>query len=203
MDVEGSLASLAQYMSDQTPEQRAVRSGTVRSEVKTPLMRSGHNAPIGVHIVSTSTRVQYGIRYKVADTLKVFLAQTGFTNPLNLGWEILPFSFVVDWFLPVGNYLETLSAWDGLTFSGGWKTTFTREEATAIYFFSGVLDAHQGPEFPATTDIRGSYWRYGINLDRAVLTAFPSGSPPSFKANMDVTKSLNALALVQQLFGRR
>jgi hypothetical protein len=32
----------------------------------------------------------------------------GLTNPLEIAWEVVPYSFVVDWFLPVGSYL---SAW--------------------------------------------------------------------------------------------
>jgi hypothetical protein len=32
----------------------------------------------------------------------------GLTNPLAVAWEVVPYSFVVDWFLPVGSYL---SAW--------------------------------------------------------------------------------------------
>jgi hypothetical protein len=30
----------------------------------------------------------------------------GFTDPLPVAWELIPYSFVVDWFLPVGSYLE-------------------------------------------------------------------------------------------------
>lgn len=35
-------------------------------------------------------------------------SEFGVTNPALLGWELLPFSFVVDWFLPVGPYLDRL-----------------------------------------------------------------------------------------------
>jgi hypothetical protein len=33
----------------------------------------------------------------------------GLTDPLSVVWEIIPYSFVVDWFLPVGTYLENLN----------------------------------------------------------------------------------------------
>lgn len=39
----------------------------------------------------------------------------GFTNPAAVLWEATPFSFVVDWFLPIGDYLKTL---DGSTLNG-------------------------------------------------------------------------------------
>lgn len=31
---------------------------------------------------------------------------TGLTNPETMAWEKIPFSFVVDWFIPIGTYLE-------------------------------------------------------------------------------------------------
>lgn len=40
--------------------------------------------------------------------------QAGLTNPLLLGWEMIPFSFIVDWFVQVGSYLETLDALQGV-----------------------------------------------------------------------------------------
>jgi len=34
----------------------------------------------------------------------------GLTNPMEVAWELVPFSFVVDWFLPIGDYLSSLDA---------------------------------------------------------------------------------------------
>lgn len=36
------------------------------------------------------------------------LDQLGVTNPFSLAWELIPFSFVVDWFLPVGDMLRSV-----------------------------------------------------------------------------------------------
>lgn len=33
----------------------------------------------------------------------------GLTDPLSVVWEVIPYSFVVDWFLPIGTYLENLN----------------------------------------------------------------------------------------------
>lgn len=33
----------------------------------------------------------------------------GLTDPLSIAWEVIPFSFVADWFIPVGDYLEALN----------------------------------------------------------------------------------------------
>jgi hypothetical protein len=43
----------------------------------------------------------------------------GLENPAAIAWELLPFSFVIDWFLPIGNALWGLTAPLGLDFQGG------------------------------------------------------------------------------------
>lgn len=40
--------------------------------------------------------------------------QLGLLNPVNLAWELLPFSFVADWFIPVGSYLDSTGFFLGL-----------------------------------------------------------------------------------------
>lgn len=35
-------------------------------------------------------------------------ARLGLTNPVVVAWELLPFSFVADWFLPIGDYFSQL-----------------------------------------------------------------------------------------------
>jgi hypothetical protein len=32
----------------------------------------------------------------------------GLTNPASVAWEVVPFSFVMDWFIPIGDYLDVL-----------------------------------------------------------------------------------------------
>lgn len=52
-------------------------------------------------------------KYRLDDERRYALSKTGISNPMLLSWELLPYSFVVDWFLPVGNYLSSLTAQDG------------------------------------------------------------------------------------------
>lgn len=56
------------------------------------------------------------------------LKNAGLTNPLSWAWELIPFSFVVDWFLGVGAFIESLDDTVGLTvkdgfYSQGWTGT--------------------------------------------------------------------------------
>lgn len=47
------------------------------------------------------------------------LNQLGLSNPLGLAWDLVPYSFVVDWFVPIGPVLYALSARAGLIFVDG------------------------------------------------------------------------------------
>lgn len=60
-------------------------------------------------------------KYHLDDPARQALAQTGISNPALLAWELLPYSFVYDWFMPVNQYLKTLYAFDGFQFIKGTK----------------------------------------------------------------------------------
>lgn len=47
------------------------------------------------------------------------LNQLNWINPLGLAWELIPYSFVLDWFVPIGSMLGSLTAPAGLDFVGG------------------------------------------------------------------------------------
>lgn len=44
--------------------------------------------------------------------------QLGLLNPAAVVWDIVPFSFVVDWFLPVGKFIKTFNDQAGLSLLG-------------------------------------------------------------------------------------
>lgn len=54
----------------------------------------------------------------------------GLTDPLSVLWEIMPYSFVIDWFLPVGTYLENLNVIPSL--KGRFLTTWYQKTETRI-----------------------------------------------------------------------
>lgn len=47
----------------------------------------------------------------------------GLSNPATIAWELSPFSFVIDWVMPIGNILDSLSAVAGLNFGYGYAST--------------------------------------------------------------------------------
>lgn len=64
------------------------------------------------------------------DNPNLWLAnQLGFTNLLGTAWDAIPFSFVVDWFFNVEQFLGSFTAFHGLTVIDPWHTIAGKGES--------------------------------------------------------------------------
>lgn len=64
--------------------------------------------------------------YKL-NSAALFEAQSsGLTDPAVVVWDLVPFSFVIDWLLPVGQFLRNCTADVGFDYLGGSQTYFER-----------------------------------------------------------------------------
>jgi len=63
----------------------------------------------------TTHKVTFWIRANMENESFRAYQQSGLANPLLTLWEITPWSFVWDWFIQVGDFLNALSALSGLT----------------------------------------------------------------------------------------
>jgi len=72
--------------------------------------------------------------------LKALSASLGVNNPVSIVWNAIPFSFVLDWFLPIGNMLENLAI---NPFEGVWRfwdCTYSVKQTISYdisHFYSG------------------------------------------------------------------
>lgn len=94
-------------------------------------------------------RFDFGPPKDWQDRLKT-LDDWGILNPALVAWELTPFSFVADWFVPVGNYLSSLG-YVPFSFRGGSMTEFTTRtmicqgtgKKGAAYISNPVVSAYQ------------------------------------------------------------
>lgn len=63
--------------------------------------------------VTAIARISAFVRVDSPNLFKA--AALGFTNPATVAWDAIPFSFVIDWFIPVGAFLNSWSDFHGLT----------------------------------------------------------------------------------------
>lgn len=71
------------------------------------------------------------------------LDQWGISNPAVIAWELIPFSFVVDWFVNVGDFLSSQTDFAGMTIESAYRTrkfdvTITSTRAIKPGFGSGA-----------------------------------------------------------------
>lgn len=59
--------------------------------------------------------------------------QFGVLNPAVIAWELVPFSFLVDWFLPIGNYLASFSDFAGLELRNSFHTKVFKGKGSYCY----------------------------------------------------------------------
>lgn len=154
----------------------------------------GDGKPTGQSMTRKRTKTRYGIRYKVSDPYLHAAAQLGFTSPVALGWELVPFSFVVDWFLPIGQTLQLLHAFEGLNFQSGYLTQFTKTITTVSYNYDKTVDHGGGFIDQYTRKGRGT--AEAFLHSRAVLTDFPRPDLPTPKSPFSVIHAANAAALL-------
>ena len=119
-------------------------------------------------------------------------SQMGITNPIALAWELLPFSFVLDWLLPVGNYFSNLDATLGTRFVRGGITIFEHRKLTGSCYSTGRKSG--GSIY--NTALSAKYEHVAVNRDPLVV--FPSQKVPHFKDPVSGKHLANAMALVRQ-----
>lgn len=56
---------------------------------------------------------------RISDSFVASMSAWGLVNPFSAAWEGLGWSWLVDWIIPIGSFLNSLSGTVGLTFMGG------------------------------------------------------------------------------------
>lgn len=202
-DVDTSLNLFAAYAA-KNPTVRSVSSSKRSSSQLTRKVAFVNvNGQLGYRLFyeDTTTVCRMGIKYRLDSPQLTILSNLGLTSPIALGWELIPFSFVVDWWLPIGPALGAFSAFEGLAFKSGYKTYFTKKTV--------FLKTDVNLTFPSANPaaqyqrvIKGQSFGDRVSMTRTALTGFPSTSMPRFKNPFSLIHAANAAALVAKLLVR-
>lgn len=172
--------------------------GAVTAQLNRPEFTTARGVHVTDHLVTgteegpiTPKDVRKGcevkIVYKVENRTLASLNSLGLVNPLSLAWELLPMSFVVDWFIPIGGFLRQLTAPLGLEFTYGYETKFAYGD-----FDVRVTSVPAGwTGWSKDAEIRG------FGMERKVLTSWPR---PSMVVNLGLNQNqlLTAAGLIAQ-----
>lgn len=129
-------------------------------------------------------KASIGAEVYISNTNLALANQLGLVNPASIAWEIVPFSFLVDWFIPVGKFLESWTDMLGYTVRYPYNTLLREATGTQEYKQSS---ASQG----ATCSAVGMIRALGVPPFRLVRPPFNGFS---------VARGATAIALVIQQF---
>lgn len=175
----------------------------VRQRLNVPRALVGvYSGPAGVLQYADSvysegyTEVKYKYRCRIdspSDAVLQTFTALGLGNLQTLAWELTPFSFVVDWALPIGNYLNSMDAFNAITVVHASKTVFSKEYVTFKRVFGGTAS---GWKVSAGTF---GFVNERVKCVRTLLSTPPVLPLPSFKDPVSTLHIANALALLVQL----
>lgn len=195
-DVKGAAEAVAHLMVDKldTFTVKVVGSGN-KEESSTIVLANGDVATIRIKV-----NVRYVCEYRLDNVLVREMSALGLINPAEILWEVVPWSFVVDWVLPIGNFIRHISNEAGLKFHQGTKSTRIVKTVT-------VKSSRAGAD-PSTPQRNWFYeeWRHNnwsrtrgeVSKVRTVLSASPRVELPRFKNPFSATHVLEGIALLLQ-----
>lgn len=136
--------------------------------------------------------------FKLTSTMEVWesMKNYGLTNPMETAWELTPWSFVVDWFLPLGEYLNSLTADSGLNY----KTGTRKIKMTGTWTIGGTSGYDpQNPDFSRSEGKWLSGKFSGQLIHRTVLSELPDRRKiATFKNPWSLSHGIEAIALAVQ-----
>jgi len=149
------------------------------------------------YVTHHSVRYEIYLVYRVADPNLYDLTRITSLNPLAIAWELVPYSFVVDWFIDLGGYMQAWegSAFMGLTFLRGYKTKTTRSVTVGNY--SGKWTPAGFTRGPFT--INAKWKNTSSSLGRNRLTSPPRPEVPHLKLSLGWQRLASAAALIDQI----
>lgn len=146
----------------------------------------GH--PVGKYKYSNG----YSVKVAILDPTTRNLQGLGLLNLASVAWELIPYSFVLDWFLPVGDFINAQTAFAGTTFKEGCQSSFHQ------------IDAHMDVYEVSGHDAALFCKEKGMRIDRELLSQLPSTTkilnPTSFSRLMSFDRAITGLALLQSAY---
>lgn len=121
----------------------------------------------------------------------------GLADPVSVAWELVPYSFVADWFIPVGSYLEALNTLRSIS-----ATYVTTERKLVRNTFSHAT--FSDPNARWTT--KPAAWEGGTySFTRTVSTSLsiPLPEVKPFVKSVTLGHAVNAVALLVSRFGSK
>lgn len=193
LDVQGAAEALAQYLHEEPDK----RGWPLRVKLKKLISLSAvKNLTNSISVAAKSVWKGTGewrgtimFWYSVDQSALKRAAALGLISP-SVVWEVTPYSFVVDWVVPIGDFLEACTATLGCTFESGWQL----ERFKGFTF----MEEFVGTNTATVVEKPGLGMYSAEGFSRSVLYDFPA--PQIYVKNpLSARNALTSAALLRQL----
>jgi hypothetical protein len=137
----------------------------LQNPIKSPMVKGRATVPFRTEYNTTAgfTRTwamwgnvsaEYGARVAISNPNLYLANALGLINPLQIAWQLLPGSFLVDWLIPVEQFLGTATDFLGLRVESSYSTWFARgvyTERWTSYGWNGSVDYAETKRVPGIT----------------------------------------------------
>lgn len=166
--------------------------------------RNGVNGPNDYKTGVASAKLERGVFVRIdavpQNDLLMSFSSLGITNPLLVAWELVPFSFVVDWALPIGQYLDSLDAMLGYGPTTCSISEFGKFEGKWV---GGKDEFMMFNRYKHVHSNSGSMWLERVHMKRTVSNTVPLPTLPRLRDPRSLTRMANGLSLLATAFSRR
>lgn len=144
---------------------------------------ASHSGGSSVFDTYHKVSVRSAAEFRVNNLNLALLNQLGLLNPASIAWDAVPYSFVLNWFIPVGAMLNSLTDFVGFDVQNGYYTAFQVKEVSGR-----VLDTSRSPHswYPR--------WATSVKVERK-LGIPPYNLPKVQLPTVNLTKALIAFSL--------
>lgn len=196
-DLDGLMKHLAQNAKDNVCRVVAVSREVVKTTTsgKVPSSILSRKETL---TTETEITVRSVLRYKVDAPAVNQLTQLGFTNPASTAWEVIPWSFVIDWLIPIGDYIDTLDTAAFLQTVSFHTTVYIRQKVVCTAVNGGISGAF--PYRTTTSEGYSTWEKENVAVSRSLNAAVLPPCPiPRFKNPFSASHIGTAAALLRQL----
>lgn len=154
----------------------------------------------------TTQKIRYGARLVLRNPSMYDVQRLTSLNPVAIAWELVPFSFVFDWFYDIGGFLadsETVLSM-GHNLHYGYKTYSRRTEL--LHEWNETTFGYQMPPMgnsQAYRVISANAASRFKSYDRQPISSFSLPYAPTVQANLGASRIISGAALLHQLFHAR
>lgn len=132
--------------------------------------------------------VTQGGQFRIENPNVALTTKLGMNNPVAIAWELVPFSFVVDWFTNVGNVLEAYSALFGFDYRNVYTSSY-------VFGIARQLGTNGTLAKQAKVTWKVNHHDRAPNLTRPMLR-----KPRLMNFGSSQTRALTAASLMAQVF---